>query len=85
MDALISIDFPESLAQLLKLDQKEFAKEIKTISVIKLYELGKISSGKAAQLLKVSRVEFLDLLGNYNVSYFSKDLEDSLDSDYLNA
>jgi predicted HTH domain antitoxin len=85
MDTLITIDFPESLAQFLKLNQTEFAREIKILSIIKLYELGKISSGKAAQLLKISRTDFLLLLGKYNVSYFSRDLEDSIESDLLNA
>lgn len=41
--------------------------EVKVASLAKLYELGKISSGKAAKLLGISRVEFLDLLGKYKV------------------
>ena len=35
--------------------------------VVRLYDLGKLSSGQAARLLGLSRWEFLDLLGRYNV------------------
>ncbi len=38
--------------------------------VVRLYDLGKLSSGQAARLLGLTRWEFLDLLGRYNVSLF---------------
>ncbi len=59
--------------------------EMKRISLIKLYELGKIFSGQAAKLLSLSRVDFLELLQKYNVSYFQKNLENDLESDLTNA
>ncbi len=85
MKQLISINYPESLALSLKMNNQEFENEMKTISLIKLYELGKISSGFAAKLLKLNRIEFLDLLEKYNVSYFHKGLENELESDLANA
>ncbi|MGV8095209.1 MAG: UPF0175 family protein [Mangrovibacterium sp.] len=85
MERLISINYPESLAFSLKMENQEFMNEMKTISLVKLYELGKISSGKAAQLLNISRLDFLELLRKYNVSYFHEGLEDELESDLENA
>lgn len=85
MEHLISINYPQSLAFSLKMGDQEFKSEIKIISLIKLYELGKISSGLAAKLLDMKRVDFLELLEKYNVSYFSKELENELESDLLNA
>lgn len=85
MERLISINYPESLAFSLKMESQEFKNEMKTISIIKLYELGKISSGHAAKLLNMSRIDFLDLLEKYNVSYFHSRLENELESDLLNA
>lgn len=85
MEQQISINYPESLAFSLKMDNKEFKYEMKTISLIKLYELGKISSGTAAKLLNLNRLEFLELLKKYNVSYFHKGLENELESDLANA
>ncbi len=81
MEHLISINYPESLAVSLKMSVNEFQNEMKIVSLVKLYELGKISSGFASKLLKISRVDFLELLGKYNVSYFENDLE----SDFENA
>lgn len=85
MEHLISINYPESLAFSLKMENQEFINEIKTLSLIKLYELGKISSGFAAKLLDMSRIDFLDLLEKYNVSYLHKGFENELESDFLNA
>ncbi len=85
MERLITINFPESLAFSLKMDKQEFKNEMKTISLIKLYELGKISSGRAANLLNLNRIDFLDLLQKYNASYFHKGLENELESDLRNA
>ncbi|MBP7282869.1 MAG: UPF0175 family protein, partial [Leptospiraceae bacterium] len=38
---------------------------------LKMFELGKISSGKAAQLLGTTRVDFFDICGRYKVSLFN--------------
>jgi len=85
MERSISIKYTESLAFSLKMDNQEFMDEMKTISLIKLYELGKISSGKASRILDISRLDFFDLLRKYKVSYFHDGLEDELESDVRNA
>ena len=85
MEQLISINFLESLAFSLKMENQEFKSEMKKISLIKLHELGKISSGLAAKLLNMNRIDFLELLEKYNVSYFYKGIENELESDFLNA
>ncbi|GAB6072635.1 hypothetical protein JCM14244_10120 [Venenivibrio stagnispumantis] len=56
--------------------------EVKIAALAKLYELGKISSGKAAKLLGISRVEFLDLLGKYKVQ-IEPDTEEELLKDIM--
>lgn len=58
--------------------------EVKIAALAKLYELGKISSGKAAKLLGISRVEFLDLLGKYKIQ-IGPDTEEELLKDIENA
>lgn len=40
------LQFPEELVLSLKMSEGEFAEEIKRLALVKLYELGKISSGK---------------------------------------
>ncbi len=85
MEQYINIKYPESLAFSLKMGDEEFAREIKKISLIKLYELGKISSGYAAKLLNMRRIDFLEMLQNYHVSYFFEGIEDELENDLSNA
>lgn len=85
MEHSISINYPESLAFSLNMSVNEFQNEMKTMSLVKLYELGKISSSLASKLLKISRVDFLELLGKYNVSYFDNNMQDDLELDLENG
>ena len=47
-------------------------------AVVRLYELGKISQSKGAEICGVSRTEFLRIMGEHKVSVNQYD-EDSLD------
>ena len=49
---------------------------IRLMAALKMFELGKVSSGKAAQLAGMSRVEFLETCGRYRVSAFNYPLEE---------
>ncbi len=44
--------------------------------LVRLYALGKLGSGRAAQLLGMSRREFLvDVLGRHGLSHFDEDID----------
>lgn len=81
----LNISLPQDLAWLLKMEDSEFEREFKLLALIKLYELGKISSGVAARTLGMSRVEFLQTLGRYKVSLFNDSDLDQLKSDFDHA
>ena len=81
----LNITLPQDLAWLLKMQDDEFEREFKLLALIKLYELGKISSGVAARTLDMSRVEFLQTLGRYKVSLFNDSDLDQLKSDFDHA
>ena len=85
MSQEVSINYPESLAYSLKMSSDEFKKEIKVVSMVKLYEIGKISSSIAAKILNIKRIDFLELLNKYNVSYFHKGMENEIENDFANA
>jgi predicted HTH domain antitoxin len=85
MNGKIAVEYPASLANTLRLSGKDFETEIKTSSMVKLFELGKVSSGVAARVLGMSRVEFLELLARYNVSVFGTFDANDLDEDVANA
>lgn len=82
---MISIEYPELLANSLRLKGKDFETEIKTSSLVKLYELGKVSSGVAANVLGISRLDFLEVLEKYNVSVLGGYDTDDLTGDIENA
>jgi predicted HTH domain antitoxin len=46
------------------------------LSAVKLYELGRLSSGRVAELAGMSRVQFLLELGRYQVFPFEDELQD---------
>jgi predicted HTH domain antitoxin len=85
MDKHITVLYPDSLAELLKMGKHEFEKEMRILSLVKLYETGKISSGMAASIVGMSRLDFLEKLGDYQVSIFQLKDEQQLDEDVANA
>lgn len=85
MNGVITVEYPESLANQLRLSVKDFEHEIKTSSLVKLYEIGKISSGTAAKVLGISRIDFLTILARYQVSVFDENNADFLQDDLANA
>jgi len=79
----INVNFPTELASSLRMRNTEFADEMLKLAVIKLYELGKISSGIAAKAIGTNRVSFLEQLQKYQVSIFND--TQSLTDDMKNA
>jgi predicted HTH domain antitoxin len=67
----LSLDFPEHFEQAVHLTRAELASQIRLMAALKMFELGKLSSGKAAELAGVNRVEFFELCGRYRVSVFN--------------
>ena len=66
-----TLDYPEGLEQAVHLTADELRSQILLMAALKMYELGKLSSGKAAELAGLSRVEFLEMCGRYRVPIFN--------------
>jgi predicted HTH domain antitoxin len=62
------INYPAGLPGALKLSDREFAGELRFLAAAKLYELGRLSSGKAARLAEMNRGTFLRELERVGVS-----------------
>ena len=67
----VQIEIPEEVLISLKETPETISRELRILAAVKLFELGKLSSERAAQLAGMSRVEFLMILGHYQVSPFS--------------
>lgn len=57
----LTLNYPENLDLAVHLTQDEFAAQVRLMAALKMFELGKLSSGKAAELAGLSRVEFLEM------------------------
>jgi len=72
----MTLQMPDNL----EVDNKQLA----MLLASKLYEMGKLSLGQAAEVAGISKRAFAELLGSYNVSIFNYPPSDIL-SDVANA
>jgi predicted HTH domain antitoxin len=80
----VPIDIPEATLVALKLDATQAGAQLRMAAAMKLFELGRLSSGAAAELAGVTRVAFLAKLGEFGVDTFHQ-AESELANDLAHA
>ncbi len=80
----IHIELQDEVLLALKETPEGLSQVIRMAAAAKLYELGKLSSGRAAELAGIPRVSFLQALARYGVSIFDL-TEDELVQDLYHA
>lgn len=76
MNAFTTLDCTPELSVALGRRGEELTLELRLASALKLYELGRISSGLAATLAGMPRAKFLQVCGQYGVTIFQVTPED---------
>ena len=66
----ITLSIPDEALVALKVKPEQLAAELRLAAAVKLYELGRISSGAAAKLAGIPRTMFLTKLADYGVNTF---------------
>jgi predicted HTH domain antitoxin len=73
----VTIELPESLLIGTGQSRDEFVKEAKFLLMAKLFEMGRVSSGKAAEICGMPRIDFLFAVGKMGIPVIQLD-EDEL-------
>ncbi len=64
------INIPSSITQF-GVSKDDIQNHVEEWLVLSLFTQERISSGKAAQLLNISRIEFIERLHRYHINYFN--------------
>jgi predicted HTH domain antitoxin len=83
-DRALTIPYSDDLLLSLKARPEEFEAEARLLLAVKLYELGRLSTGNAAALAGMERVEFLFALRRFEISPIGVEPEE-LEQDLQNA
>jgi predicted HTH domain antitoxin len=80
----LTLECPDELMTALGKRADDATEEIRLMAALKLYESGRLSSGMAAKLAGLSRVDFLLACGRHGVTIFQQ-TDEELKSDVAAA
>ena len=76
MKRTLTIAYSNEILLALRCSPEQFSEEAKLLVAVKLYELGRLSSGAAAKLADIPKPLFLMKLADYDVDAFQLTEED---------
>ena len=68
---VFSSSIPQNFEIAVQLTRSELDYHLRLMAALKMFELGQISSGKAAEFCGITRVDFLHTCGRYRIPLFN--------------
>ena len=66
----VTFELPEGALSSVRKDPDHFVQELRLAAAVKWYEMGEVSQSQAAEIAGLSRREFIEALGRFEVSAF---------------
>jgi predicted HTH domain antitoxin len=77
--AQVTLTYPDDLEQAIGVTPAEFEATLRLMAALKMYELGILSAGRAAELAGLSKITFSETASRYGVPVYNYP-EDELDA-----
>ena len=72
----VALDLPRDLLGALDVPRTRLEARLQELIALELFREGRISSGKGAELLGISKLEFIHLLAQHGLPYFTESPEE---------
>ena len=72
----VEFQVSEGVLASLRWDSDRFGRELRLAAAIKWYESGMVSQSRAAEIVGISRAEFIEALGRFKVTPFQVNAEE---------
>ncbi|MDR3314424.1 MAG: UPF0175 family protein [Oscillospiraceae bacterium] len=75
----VTFDIPESVASYVDLTDHMYQRKVQELILYDLIFQGRLSFGKAAELLKIGKLQLITDLGRLGLPYFDQSMEEVLE------
>ena len=72
----VALELPRDLLGALEVPQTQIEAHLRELIALELFREGRISSGKGAELLGISKLAFVQLLSQHGIDYFTESPEE---------
>ncbi len=72
----VEMEFPRDILNVLDVSENQIGNKLRELIVLELVRNGRISTGKGAEILNMSKFEFIGILSKNDIPYFTESPEE---------